>query len=63
MSTKNWELNFVEVTDGQITIKNYSTSNIIEIISNDPEDLKPASLFLDWYEFESLMKCIDRLRK
>jgi predicted P-loop ATPase/GTPase len=40
--------------------------NIIEIISDDPDDpenLKPVSLFLNWYEFESLMKCIDRLRK
>jgi ssDNA-specific exonuclease RecJ len=26
MSTKNWELNFVEVSDGQITIKNNSTA-------------------------------------
>lgn len=57
-----WVLNFAEVKDGQITIKNNSTANIIEIISDDPDNLKPTSLFLEWSEFDSLIKCIEKLR-
>jgi hypothetical protein len=60
---KDWELNFVEVCDGQITIKNHTTSNIIEIISDHPENIKPTSIFLEWAEFESLIRCIDRITK
>jgi hypothetical protein len=31
---KEWIINFAEVSDGQITIKNHSTACVIEIVSD-----------------------------
>jgi hypothetical protein len=58
---RDWVINFAEVSDGQITIKNNSTACVIEIISDHPENLKPTSLFLEYHEFDSLINCINRL--
>jgi len=57
----NWECNFAEVKDGQITIIHHSTSSIIEIISDHPDNISKTSLFLEYYEFDSLIKCISKL--
>lgn len=53
-----WDMSIVEATDGEVVIKHHSTSSVVEIICKESE----SSLYLDYYEFESLIKIIDHIR-
>lgn len=58
----NWLPNFAEITDRTVTIKHHSTSSVIEIVLQTPENLEPtSSLFMDYSDFDSLIECIKSL--
>ena len=56
-----WLPNFAEITDREITIKHWSTSSTIEIVLNDPNNIGPFSIHLDYGHFDSLIECIKSL--
>jgi hypothetical protein len=42
----------------KIDFKNHTTACIIELTVTDPESLNPQKLFLDYHEFEELVRLL-----
>jgi hypothetical protein len=52
--------NWTEIKEGNITLKHHSTSSEIELIWEDAESTQ--GMFFDYYEFESLVKAIEKTK-
>lgn len=52
--------NWIKEQDGNVIMVHHSTSSVVELIVLD-EDNKAKSLYMDYYDFESLVKVIQKI--
>jgi uncharacterized protein (UPF0216 family) len=54
---KDWDTSFAEITVGELTFKNHSTSNTASIKTKDGDEM-----YFDWSDIDSLCEIISRLQ-
>lgn len=54
--------NIVKIKEGNVTFIHHSTASVVQIIVDNPAEEK-ASLFFDYFEWESLVKIVNQIEQ
>jgi len=60
---KHFNSLFSEVSSGSVKIEHFSTSSVIAVTVKHTESDSERVLYLDYFELDDLIECIDKLKE